>query len=141
MNAIISGIRYALPDAVLDNDRLAAEYDGWPADKIYSKTGIRNRHIAAADECASDLAVRAAQVLIAQMGVEPSSVDFLLYCTQTPDYILPTTACILQHRLGLSPSCGALDFNLGCSGYVYGLGLCKALVDSGQARSILLLTA
>jgi 3-oxoacyl-[acyl-carrier-protein] synthase-3 len=65
----------------------------------------------------------------------------LLYCTQTPDYILPTTACILQHRLGLPISCGALDFNLGCSGYVYGLGLAKALIESRQARTILFLTA
>jgi 3-oxoacyl-[acyl-carrier-protein] synthase-3 len=64
-----------------------------------------------------------------------------LYCTQTPDYILPTTACVLQHRLGLSTSCGALDFNLGCSGYIYGLGLAKALIDSGQASKVLLLTA
>jgi 3-oxoacyl-[acyl-carrier-protein] synthase III len=141
MKAYVAGIATALPDGVLDNEQLASEYQGWSAEKIYAKTGIRTRRIAACDECASDLAFRAARSLIAQEGLDPSGVDFLLYCTQTPDYILPTTACVLQDRLGLPVSCGALDFNLGCSGYVYGLGMAKALIESGQARTILLLTA
>lgn len=141
MKAFLAGIATELPGGVLGNEQLAAEYEGWSAEKIYAKTGIRTRRIAAADECASDLAFRAAQALIAQQGLDPSRVDFLLYCTQTPDYILPTTACVLQHRLGLPVSCGALDFNLGCSGYVYGLGVAKALIESGQARTVLLLTA
>ena len=137
----MAGIRFALPEEILDNEQLASEYEGWSAEKIYAKTGICRRRIAARDECASDLAVRAAQAVMADTGLDPSRVDFLLYCTQTPDYILPTTACVLQHRLGLPMSCGALDFNLGCSGYVYGLGLAKALIDSGQAGTVLLLTA
>ena len=142
MKAFVAAIRSELPEAVLDNEQLAIEYGGWwSAEKIHEKTGIRRRRIAAPGECASDLAVRAAQKLIAHADIDLSSVDFLLYCTQTPDYILPTTACVLQRRLGLPLSCGALDFNLGCSGYVYGLGLSKALVESGQARTILLLTA
>jgi len=141
MKAFVAAIRSALPEAVLDNEQLASEYEGWSAAKIYAKTGIRSRRIAARDECASDLAFRAAQTLIADERLDPASVDFLLYCTQTPDYILPTTACVLQHRLGLPVSCGALDFNLGCSGYIYGLGLAKALIESGQALTLLLLTA
>ncbi|MEO7274790.1 MAG: ketoacyl-ACP synthase III, partial [Vicinamibacterales bacterium] len=141
MKAFVAAIRPALPDALLDNEMLAAEFAGWSAEKIFAKTGIRTRHIAAPGECASDLAYQAAQTLIAEERLDPASVDFLLYCTQTPDYILPTTACVLQHRLGLPTSCGALDFNLGCSGYIYGLGLAKALIESGQARTILLLTA
>jgi len=139
--AFVAAIGLALPESVLDNDQLASEYTGWSADKIYAKTGIRTRRIAAPGECASDLALRAAQDLFAREQIPASSVDFLLYCTQTPDYILPTTACVLQHRLGLPTSCGALDFNLGCSGYIYGLGMAKALIDSGQARAVLLLTA
>jgi 3-oxoacyl-[acyl-carrier-protein] synthase III len=141
VKAFVAAIRAALPDAVLGNEHLAAEYEGWPAEKIFAKTGIRARRIAAPDECASDLAVRAAQELMRHLELDPSRVDFLLYCTQTPDYFLPTTACMLQHRLGLPMSCGALDFNLGCSGYVYGLGLTKALIESGQARTVLLVTA
>ena len=71
----------------------------------------------------------------------PGDIDFLLYCTQSPDYFLPASACVLQDRLGLPRSCGALDFNQGCSGFVYGLSLAKGLIESGQARRLLLLTA
>jgi 3-oxoacyl-[acyl-carrier-protein] synthase-3 len=141
MNASIAAIRPALPERVLGNDELAAEFDGWSPEKIFSKTGIRERRIVAADECASDLAFRAAEAVLAAASVDRSRIDFLLLCTQTADYLLPTTACMLQHRLGLPTSCGALDFNLGCSGYIYGLGLAKALIDSAQARTVLLLTA
>ncbi len=141
MKACLRAIETALPSAVLDNEQLASQFEGWTADKIFSKTGIRVRRIAAEDECASDLAVRAAQALFERHAIDPGTVDFLLYCTQTPDFFLPTTACVIQQRLGLPLACGALDFNLGCSGYVYGLGLAKALIDSGQARTVLLLTA
>jgi 3-oxoacyl-[acyl-carrier-protein] synthase-3 len=139
--AFVAAIGLALPESVLDNEQLASEYAGWSADKIYAKTGIRTRRIAAPGECASDLALRAAQDLFAREQIDVSTVDYLLYCTQTPDYILPTTACVLQHRLGVPTSCGALDFNLGCSGYIYGLGMAKALIESRQARVVLLLTA
>ena len=139
--ARLAAIRSAVPKCILDNDQLAREFEGWSSEKIYAKTGIRTRHIAASDECASDLAAQAAERVIADTGIDRSSIDYLLYCTQTPDYQMPSTACLLQDRLGLSTSCAALDFNLGCSGYVYGLGLCKALIESGQARNILFLTA
>jgi 3-oxoacyl-[acyl-carrier-protein] synthase-3 len=110
-------------------------------DLIYEKTGIGQRHIAAPDECASDLAVAASRKLFAEYDIDPQSIDFLLLCTQTPDYPLPTTACLLQERLGLKTSVGALDFNLGCSGFVYGLSLAEGLIRSGCAKRVLLLTA
>ena len=141
MNAFIESIRVALPDTVLDNDQLAREFPSWSAQKIYASTGIRERRVSAADECASDLAVKAASRLLDEEGRDPRDIDFVLNCTQTPDYVLPTTACLLQDRLGLPRTCGALDYNLGCSGYVYGLGLAKALIASGQAREVLLVTA
>src|SRR5437762_10405000 len=108
---------------------------------IFEKTGIAARHIAAPGECASDLAVAAATRLFREFDVDPQSIDFVLLCTQTPDYPLPTTACLLQSRLGLKTSVGALDFNLGCSGFVYGLSLADGLIQSGAARRVLLLTA
>jgi 3-oxoacyl-[acyl-carrier-protein] synthase-3 len=141
MSSSLVGIDQALPKIVLSNSDLAAQYEGWSADKIFSKTGIRARRIAAPDECASDLGVQAAQALMTRLSIEPDSIDLLLYCTQSPDYFLPTTACVMQHRLGLPISCGALDFNLGCSGYIYGLGLAKAMIDSRQANRVLLITA
>ncbi len=140
MNASISVIEYYLPEQVLTNAGLAAEFPGWTMEKIQSKTGIEERRIAAADEFASDLAVNAAERLFAT-GIDRESLDALLYCTQSPDYFLPATACLLQHRLGLPTTIAALDFNLGCSGYIYGLGLARGLIESGQAKRVLLLTA
>ncbi|MEO8592230.1 MAG: ketoacyl-ACP synthase III [Candidatus Solibacter sp.] len=139
--AYLAGIRHTLPERRLDNEELAAQFPGWTAEKIFEKTGIRSRRISAPGECGSDLALRAAQGLMEQLRRDPADVDYLLYCTQTPDYIVPTTACLMQHRMGLPTTCGALDFNLGCSGYIYGLGLAKALIESGQARNVLLLNA
>ncbi len=130
-----------LPEAVLGNDALAALFPDWPADKILAKTGIAFRHIAAPGETAGDLAFEAARKLFLKGRCAPDDIDFLIFCTQAPDYILPTTACILQHRLGLPTSAGALDINLGCSGFVYGLSLAKGLIEAGIASNVLLLTA
>lgn len=141
MSAVIRGIEYHLPEQVLSNEDLAAEFGDWSAAKIGSKTGIERRHIAAHGECASDLALAAAMKLFASGVCKPEDVDYLLLCTQSPDYFLPTTACLLQHRLGLSQDTGAFDFNLGCSGYIYGLGMAKGLIATGQASNVLLITA
>ncbi len=141
MRAAIREIAYYLPERVVTNAALEADFPEWPMEKIESKTGIRSRHVAAPGECSSDLAERAAQRLFASGACDPADIDYLLLCTQSPDYFLPTTACTLQHRLGLPTSAGALDFNLGCSGFVYGLGLAQGLIASGQAQRVLLITA
>ncbi|MGV3616335.1 MAG: 3-oxoacyl-ACP synthase III family protein [Fimbriimonas sp.] len=137
--ASIGPIAHCFPKAALDNDQLAALYEGWTAEKILQKTGIANRFYVEGDECASDLVVRAAEELFAS-GVSRDEIDFVLFCTQSPDYFLPTTACVIQERLKLRTDIGALDFNLGCSGFIYGLGLAKALIETGQAKNVLLLT-
>ena len=139
--ASIGPIAIHLPEMVEDNDRLESEFPKWNMDLVYAKTGIRARHIAAADQCASDLGVAAAEKLFSRHEIDRRSIDFLLFCTQTPDYPLPTTACLVQDRLGLPTSMGALDFNLGCSGFVYGLSLADGLIRSGAARRVLLITA
>ena len=120
---------------------LASQHPKWDMDLIFAKTGIRRRHIAGPEECASDLGVAAAEKLLAEYQIDRSTIDFLLFCTQTPDYPLPTTACLIQDRLGLPTTVGALDFNLGCSGFVYGLSLADGLIRSGTARRVLLITA
>ena len=139
--AAVGPVAVHLPETVETNEQLGAEFPKWDLDLIYEKTGIRRRHVAASHECASDLGVAAAKRLFAEHDIDPESIDFLLFCTQTPDYPLPTTACMVQHRLGLRKSCGALDFNLGCSGYVYGLSLAEGLICSGAASRVLLITA
>lgn len=139
--AQIGPIAVHFPSTVETNAQLAAEFPDWNVELIYSKTGIGQRYLAAEGECASDLGFFAAQKLFAEHGIEPESIDFLLLCTQTPDYPLPTTACLLQHRLGLPTSAGAMDFNLGCSGFVYGLAVADGLIRTGAVRRVLLITA
>lgn len=141
VSAHIAAIATHVPDAILDNAELAALYPEWPADKILDKTGIAARHIAAADETALDLGVAAAEKLFARTGMDRAEIDFLIFCTQAPDYVLPTSACIMQDRLQLGTSIGALDINLGCSGFVYGLSMAAGLIAGGLASTILLVTA
>jgi len=141
ITAAIRAIEFHLPAQTLDNEELERLYADFPAHKILAKTGIATRHVSAHDECASDLAFHAAEKLLNSGVVNRDEIDALLLCTQTPDYLLPTTACVLQTRLGLPTALAAFDFNLGCSGFVYGLGLAKGLIESGQASKVLLLTA
>ena len=139
--AAIGPISIHYPERAETNEQLQQLFPEWDMDLIYSKTGIATRYIAAPDECASDLGVRAAAKLFEQYDIDPASIDFLLFCTQTPDYPLPTTACLMQTRLGIPTSAGALDFNLGCSGFVYGLALADGLMRLGPIRRVLLITA
>jgi len=141
MKAFIKSISYHLPEEVLTNEKLVELFPEWTVDKIASKIGVTSRHIAAVNETAADMAVCAAENLFDEHKMDRSTIDFVLLCTQSPDYFLPTSACIVQDRLKLSTNCGALDFNLGCSGYVYGLSLAKGLVLGGVAKNVLLLTA
>jgi 3-oxoacyl-[acyl-carrier-protein] synthase-3 len=139
--AAVGPIALHFPELIETNADLQANNPRWDMDLIASKTGIHQRHIAGPDECSSDLGVAAAEKLFEEFDIDPSTIDFLLFCTQTPDYPLPTTACLIQDRLGLPTNCGALDFNLGCSGYVYGLSICDGLIRSGAAKRILFITA
>ena len=141
MGAFINCISYYLPEKVLTNETLVAEFPEWSVEKVSSKVGINQRHITTANETAGDLAYHAAEKLFRENNIDRKSIDFILLCTQSPDYFLPTTACLLQNKLDIPTSVGALDFNLGCSGYVYGLSLAKGLIVGNIAKNILLLTA
>lgn len=140
MRVFIKEIAYHLPDTVVTNEELVREFPEWSVDKIADKVGVRMRHVAGQKETATDLAVIAADRLFAKGTVERRDIDFVLFCTQSPDYKLPSSACIIQDRLGLSTDCGAFDFNLGCSGYEYGLAVAKGLIAGGMATNVLLLT-
>jgi 3-oxoacyl-[acyl-carrier-protein] synthase-3 len=139
MQAYIKAIDYYLPEKVVTNDDLVQEFPEWSVDKIADKVGVNKRHTASEKETAADLAIRAADNLFNQR-IDKNSIDFILFCTQSPDYFLPASACIIQDKLGLSKDIGALDFNQGCSGYIYGLSLAKGLLSAGIAANILLLT-
>lgn len=139
--AYIKAITHYLPERVLTNEMLAAEFPDWSVEKINSKIGVESRRLADDHEYVSDLAVKVSQKLFDEYAVDPSSIDFVLLCTQSPDYFLPTTACLVQHRLGIPTGAGAIDFNQGCSGYIYGLALAKGLLTACIAQNILLITA
>jgi 3-oxoacyl-[acyl-carrier-protein] synthase-3 len=141
MIAKIKAVAYYLPERELDNSELNEYFPEWSVDKISAKTGIYKRHIAAKDEFVSDMAVSAAKKLFSENGIDPQSIDFLLLCTQSPDYFLPTTACIVQQRLELRTTTGAFDFNLGCSGFIYGLSIAKGLICAQVASNVLLITS
>jgi 3-oxoacyl-[acyl-carrier-protein] synthase-3 len=141
MKVFLTYSAYYLPEGILTNEMINIDHPEWSVDKIAGKTGIYSRHIAETNQFSSDLGVFAAQKLFAENKISPYDIDYILFCTQSPDYFLPTTACIVQDKLGIDKSAGALDFNLGCSGYVYGLGLAKALIVSDQAKKVLLITA
>lgn len=137
----IKAISYYLPEYRLTNDVLNERFPEWSIEKISVKTGIYERRIAAPDEFSSDMAVKSAERLFKEHGVIPAQIDFIILCTQSPDYFLPTTACIIQDRLHIPKTAGAFDFNLGCSGFVYGLGIAKGLIKGGMAKNVLLITS
>ena len=140
-HARIRAIEYYLPGRTLTNHALEQTFPELTADRIFAKTGIATRHIASSDECASDLAEKAANRLFDSGACSRNDIDALVLCTQSPDYILPTTACLLQTRLGLPTTVAAFDFNLGCSGFIYGLGIAKGMIETGQAKNVLLIMA
>lgn len=141
MNAILRATTYLLPSKKITNDDLSSEFPDWSPEKISNKTGIFERAIAAENQFVSDLAISVSLKLFKEFDIDTNKIDFILLCTQSPDYFLPTTACIVQDKLGLNKNCGALDFNLGCSGFVYGLSLAKGLIISQSAKNILLITS
>lgn len=141
MSAYLTHINYYLPETILTNQELSNQFDDWTPEKVESKVGIKTRHLAAPDESSVDMAYEAAEKLFTHAPALRDSIDFVLFCTQSPAYVLPSSACVLQDRLKLSTHIGALDFDLGCSGYVYGLALAKGMIASGQAKNILLITA
>ncbi len=140
MKAKISALAYHLPDTMEQADVLQGDNPDWVMPKIMEKTGIHTRYISAQGETAVDLAGAAGEKLFAEIPCR-EEVDLLVLVTQSPDYVLPTSACILQDRLSLSTGCMAFDVNLGCSGFVYALSIVGGLIESGVAHKGLILCA
>jgi 3-oxoacyl-[acyl-carrier-protein] synthase III len=139
--ACVTGVDYYLPERRLTNHDLVRECGGRTADEIASKTGVFERRIASDDEGTSDLAAAAARRLFASTRQGADGIEFVILCTQCPDYLMPATACAVQDRLGIPTTAGALDINAGCAAFVYALGVAKGLIETGQARRVLVLTA
>ncbi len=136
MSTFLRAISHYLPERRVSNADLVASNSHWNADEIFKRTGIRERRIADQSQTASDLAFLAAEQLFEKSPHLRSQVDAVIFCSQSPDYVTPATACLLQDRLGLSTSVAAFDYNLGCSGFPCGMWLAKALIESGSASNI-----
>jgi len=137
----VEAIAYSLPSKAVSNDDLRREHPDWEFDRLEKRTGVFTRYIAAENETALDFAVRACEQLEVQGELRKDEIDALIFCTQSPDYIMPPNSCILHGRLGLAAHVMALDITLACSGYIYGLQLADSLIRSGSARRVLLATA
>lgn len=133
----IKGIAACVPGLVNENSALPVFGENGP-DGFIKSTGIERRHIATEDICTSDLCFNAAEQLLNELNWSKDSIDCLIYVTQTPDYILPATSCVLQKRLGISTDCYTLDISLGCSGWVYGMSVIGSLLNSGTMKRGLL---
>ena len=140
MDAYIKALTYYTPSTVIDNTALQVYLPYTNIETVSKAVGVSSRAVADEGETAADLAEKAAQKLFQEYNVIPKDIDFVILCTQGPDFFLPSTACILQNRLGIPTSAGAFDFDLGCSGYIYGLSIAKGFILSGVAKNILLLT-
>lgn len=120
---------------------LAAEHPAWDVPAVEARVGVQQRHIARDDETALDLGLAACRALFARHPELPPQVDGVIFCTQSPDHIMPPNACLLHDRLQLSEQVLAFDLNHACSGFVYALALAKGLLATQQCRHVLIVTA
>lgn len=141
MKSFIKSISTYVPSVRITNKDIAERFPEWDSEKIFDKIGIKERYIAEPNEFVSDMSVKAIKKLAEENQIDLSTIDYFILCTQSPDFQLPTTACIIQDRVGLNKSCAAIDINQGCSGYIYGLSLASSLVASGSFKNVLLVTA
>lgn len=139
--AFIKALSYYLPEDVVTNEQLGQELDEPKIDALSKQAGIRVRHVAAPGQTATDMAVEAARKLFSQYGIHPSEIGFVLYCTQCSDYQIPSSSCIIQDKLGIPVSAGAVTIDSGCSGFVYGLAIANSLIEAGVADNVLFLTS
>jgi 3-oxoacyl-[acyl-carrier-protein] synthase III len=141
MSSKIEMIHYVIPEHAITNSDLNQRFPEWSKEKIFKKTGIKNRPVCAKNEYASDLAIKAVEEFFLNYPINKKAIDYLVLCGQNHDYLTPSTACIVQQCVGLPKKIGAIDINVGCSGYIYGLSVAHGLIQGGMARHVLLVTA
>jgi len=135
----IKGMAAAVPAKVINNYEMDLYFNKDDIRGIIDKIGVKERRFADSDTCSSDLCYAAAEKLLADMNIDRSQIDLLLFISQTPDFRMPATSVILQNRLGLSTSVMTLDINLGCSAFLYGLTVAYSMIASGTVKKALIL--
>lgn len=137
--ARIAAVCTCVPTKRFNNLTDSAEFSEEEIRKVTGMAGVAARRLAGDTVCSSDLCVAAAQRALARLDWKPESVDALIVVTQTPDYFLPSTACVVHHHLKLADHCAAFDVGLGCSGYPYGMWLAAMMIQGGGVRRALVL--
>jgi len=141
MAATISGMHYCLPNEVLTNSQLEVRFGEKAIASIVKMAGIKERRVVTPGLTASDLATCAAHRFLEAREIDPGEIDLLIFASQTGDYQLPATACVLHHRLGLAETCACFDLNLGCSAFPYAACVASSMVESGGFRKALVINA
>lgn len=141
MNSAITAIHYCVPQQRLTNDDLVPRFGAQHMESILKMSGIRERRVVAPGETAADLAYWAARRLLDDRQIDPASIDLLIFASQTGDYQVPATACVLHERLGLAHHCAAFDLGMGCSSFPYSLSVAHSMLVAGVARKALVLVA
>lgn len=141
MGIRIAHIEYHLPDQIVTNEDLKDRHPDWDLNKVAEKSGVMQRHIAAPGETACDLAVTAVEKFFSTTGISQDSIDGIIFCTQSPDFIMPSNAFLIHRRFQFKQHVWAFDYNLACSGYIYGLTICRGFIETGMASRILLINA
>ena len=135
----LTALSAAIPQTRVENLTAGARFGTDVAEKIVANTGIKTRYVADKATCASDLCVAAAEALFSNTSIERSSVDAIVFVTQTPDFMIPSTSNLIQSRLGLSENMFAMDVSQGCSGFTHGLLIADGLLSTGRINRVLLL--
>lgn len=141
MGVVIKAISYHLPEQIVTNEELQQQHPSWDLKKVGEKSGVVQRHIAAPGETAFDLACIAVEKLFSESGIGIHDVQGVIFCTQSPDYIMPSNAFLLHKYFKMPQHVWAFDYNLACSGYIYGLALARGMLVTGMAKNIILVTA
>jgi len=141
MGLTIQQIEYYLPKLSISNDDLAKENPDWDFDKIKGKTGVFSRHIAGVNETSLDLAINAVEKVFIKDNSIKGKIDSILYCTQSPDYIMPSNSFLIHKHFGFNQNVWTFDYNLACSGFVYGLAIANGILKTGLAKNIMLITS
>ncbi len=141
MKTQIEAINYFLPECQVTNDEMGRENPTWRLENVEAKSGVRSRHVAAQTETSFDLGLRACDKLFAETGLAPNDVDGVIFCTQSPDYIMPSNSHLLHKHYDMKREVIAFDMNLACSGYIYALAMAHSLLTTRLARRILVVTA
>ena len=148
MEVYLNAISHYFPKRVVNNDEIISDYlqhyegdEPLAAEDLFRQCGVKTRYQTGEDQTAKDLGNEAANNLFSEWKIPKESIDYLLFISDALDYKGPTTACVMQNDLGLRTNIGALDVLHGCTGFVYGLNLAKALIFSGSAKRVLVVTA